>query len=346
MKALIVKSPGTAVFEEVPTPVPQDDQLLVKVVRAGICGTDNAIYTGNSSFVRSGLIKYPVRIGHEWSGVVERVGKAVTRFKPGDRVVSDNGVSCGNCPACREQRYGECSNGQAVGTVNCWDGCFADYILMPERHVYPIADHVSFEMAALAEPLSVANDGFRNVRLHAGSIIAVIGTGPIGMSAVALAKYYGAGKIIMVGRRENKLAVAAAVGATDTVNATKTDAAEAVRAISGGRGADLALEISGSEAGLVSAINMTAPNGIISVIGFYEKDVCLPIDRLVVSAINLQSATGAYGNLEAVANIMGQYDLALEPVITHRVRFDDCIEYLKNEEKYHNDKIKVMVEFD
>ena len=113
MKALVVESPRHAVFKDIPTPVPQGHEVLAKVVRAGICGTDNAIYTGDCSFVRDGLIKYPVRFGHEWSGVVEAVGSEVTDFKKGDRIVSDNGVSCGKCPACLEKRYGDCPHNRA-----------------------------------------------------------------------------------------------------------------------------------------------------------------------------------------------------------------------------------------
>ena len=346
MKALIVRRPGELIFEDVPVPDLKDNELLIKVVRAGICGTDIAIYTGSSSFVRDGLISYPVRFGHEWSGTVESAGRAVTSFKKGDRVISDNSVSCGLCRACAAGRYGDCQSSRAVGTVNCWDGCFAEYIVMPEHHIYKFGDSVSFDMAALAEPLSVANDGFRSVNLTQESTAVIIGTGPIGFAAAALAKYYKAGKIIMIGRSDYKLSAASAAGATDIINNTRTDAVRQVKALSGGRGADFVVEASGSEAALNDAIDMTAPRGLISAIGFYEKNAAIPIDRLVLNAINLQGANGSYGNLEAVKNIIESYDLKLEHIITHRVKFNDCMDFFLNEKLYHNQKIKSMVEFD
>ena len=346
MKAPVVESPRHAVFKDIPTPVPQGHEVLAKVVRAGICGTDNAIYTGDCSFVRDGLIKYPVRFGHEWSGVVEAVGSEVTDFKKGDRIVSDNGVSCGKCPACLEKRYGDCPHNRAVGTVNCWDGCFAEYFLIPDYHVYHLEDSITLDQAALIEPMSIAYDGFRDVALNADSTVAVIGTGPIGMTAVALAKHYGAGKIIMVGRRDSKLAVASQVGATDLVNNTQTDAVQAVMEITGGQGADLVLETAGTESCLRDAIRMAKKSGQISVIAFYEKEVGnLPIDRLVLDCVRLQGAAGHFGNIEACKNIMASWDIDLTPLITHRVKFDDCLEFFENDDKYHKDKIKVMIEF-
>ena len=176
--------------------------------------------------------------------------------------------------------------------------------------------------------------------------MAVIGTGPIGMTAVALAKHYGAGKIIMVGRRDSKLAVASQVGATDLVNNTQTDAVQAVMEITGGQGADLVLETAGTESCLRDAIRMAKKSGQISVIAFYEKEVGnLPIDRLVLDCVRLQGAAGHFGNIEACKNFMASWDIDLTPLITHRVKFDDCLEFFENDDKYHKDKIKVMIEF-
>ena len=131
MKALVAEGPHKAAFRDVELRPIKDNELLIKVKRAGICATDNAIYTGDCMFVRDGSIVYPCRFGHEWSGVVEKVGKDVTDFKAGDRVICDNGVSCGECDACKEGRYDDCVNVKSVGTVNCWDGCFAEYRSCP-----------------------------------------------------------------------------------------------------------------------------------------------------------------------------------------------------------------------
>ena len=196
MKALVAEGPHKAAFRDVELRPIKDNELLIKVKRAGICATDNAIYTGDCMFVRDGSIVYPCRFGHEWSGVVEKVGKDVTDFKAGDRVICDNGVSCGECDACKEGRYDDCVNVKSVGTVNCWDGCFAEYMIMPVYHVYHIADSMSFDAAALLEPISIAYEAFKRTKLTKDSTVVITGTGAIAMGAVALAKYYGAGQIV------------------------------------------------------------------------------------------------------------------------------------------------------
>ena len=123
MKAITVYGPHDARMETVKKPEATGDMLVAKVCRTGVCATDQSIYTGDSSFIRSGEIVYPCRFGHEWAGVVESVGPDVKDFKPGDRIYTDNFVTCGVCEACKKQDYMNCLSIRSVGTVNCWDGC-------------------------------------------------------------------------------------------------------------------------------------------------------------------------------------------------------------------------------
>lgn len=347
MKALIAEGPHNAVFKDVKLRPIEDNELVIKVVRAGICATDNAIYTGDCMFVRDGSIVYPVRFGHEWSGVVEKVGKDVKDFKPGDRVICDNGVSCGKCDACKEGKYADCPNVKSVGTVNCWDGCFAQYMIMPEYHVYHISDSMSFDVAALIEPISIAYEAFKRTKLDKNSTVVVTGTGAIGMGAVALAGYYGAGQIICVGRKEAKLAVAKELGATHIINNTQCSMPEEVKKLTGGLGADLLIETSGAQACLWDCIFAAKKRGTVEVLAFYEKLLSdMPIDHMAFESIDLHGCAGCYGNAEAVKNILDKNDLGVEKMITHRVKFDDCLEFFENNDKYRNEKIKVMIDFD
>lgn len=347
MKALVVQSPGHAVIQEVPTPRPAANQLLIRVVCAGICGTDLAIYSGECSFVRDGSIRYPVRIGHEWAGEVVEVGAAVRDFRPGDRVICDNGVSCGVCADCRDGRYGDCRFGRSVGTIDCWDGCFAEYMLMPEYHAYHISERISYEAAAIIEPLSIAYEGFRKDALTAESTVAVIGSGPIGVSAVALAKYYGAGRIVCIARKDNKLEIAREIGATAVCNNTREDAVQRLLGLTDGRGADLVVETSGAEQGFRQAILMAKKYGHVAVIGFYERDIgSVPIDRLVIQSLEVFGAAGRFGNAEACRDLLERTDLGLEKMITHRVRFADMLEMLEHADRYSAERIKAMVYFD
>jgi L-iditol 2-dehydrogenase len=347
MKALIILGPHHAEIREVETPKPVDDMLLIKVMRTGICATDQAIYTGNCSFIRDGSIKYPVRIGHEYSGIVEAIGSEVKNFRKGDRVYSDCAVTCNRCPACREKRYIDCVDIRSLGTVNTWDGCFAEYMYMPEHNVYHLPDSISYDEAALIEPLAVAYDAFTDVTIKPSDIVAVIGAGPIGMGAAWLAKNLGAGTVVMIGRNDKKLAVSKQIGVDKVINSTREDGVKTLRQMTGGRGVDMFIEASGSQEALIKAVYSTRRDGRISIISFYEKDLNnFPIDHLVLQCLNLKGTAGRFGNPQAVCEILRKSPLKLSPIITHRVKFDNCLEYFKNETKYHNDKIKVMVEFD
>lgn len=344
MKALTVIKPGHAEFVDVKKPKAEENMVLVKVVRAGICATDYSIFSGNSSFVRDGSIKYPVRFGHEWSGVVEEIGEKVKGFKKGDRVVSDSGISCGKCEKCQNKEYAFCQNIRSVGTVNTWDGCFAEYILIPDFHLYHIPDNVSYDEAALIEPATVAYDAFRGANINSDTSVVVFGTGVIGMASVWLAKFLGAGKVIMVGRNDDKLKISKKVGADDVINNIKEDAISEIKRLTDG--ADMIIETSGSESALKESLYSAKRYGRISILSFYEKNISdLPIDHIVLQAYTISGGAGFCGYPQKICDIMEKYDVKLTPVITHRTKFEDCMEYFENEEKYRKEKIKIMLEF-
>ncbi len=197
MKIFQAIAPMQGEFKEIPTPTPKSDEVLVKIAYCGICSTDYALFSGNSSFVKNKQATYPIRLGHEWSGVVEKVGDKVTRVKTGDNVIGDNFISCNACEACLSENYGDCSARQNVGTSDpCYDGAFAQYYLLPERHVYKLDDNVPLLDAALCEPLSVAYGGIKAMNITPQSIVLIVGTGSIGMAAAALALQKGAGRFI------------------------------------------------------------------------------------------------------------------------------------------------------
>lgn len=347
MRAITVYGPNDARMENVPKPKAYDNMLVIKVMRTGVCGTDLSIYSGESSFVKSGEIKYPCRFGHEWAGVVESVGENVKDFKAGDRVYADNFTTCGKCPACAKKDYMNCPNLRSVGTVDCWDGCFAEYMLMPEHHVYHLPDEISMDVGALIEPASIAYDAFKGVKLTKNDTAVVFGTGAIGLVAVWLAKYYGAGKAILVGRNDCKLQRGIQVGADYTINSVKENPVEKIKEFTGGEGASFYVETAGSAQCLVQCIESVKRYGRISVISFYEKLLDnIPMDKLVLGCNSLVGAAGCYGNAQAVCEIMQKNPVSLDPIVTHHIPFDDCLKVFIDEKKYKNTKIKIMIDFE
>ena len=348
MKAITVYGPRDARMENVPKPLATGDMVVAKVCRTGVCATDRSIYTGESSFIRSGEIKYPCRFGHEWAGIVESVGPDVKDFKPGDRVYSDNFVACGECEACKRKDYMSCNSTRSVGTVNTWDGCYAEYMQIPERHVYHLPEELSMDEGALIEPASIAYDAFRGVQLTENDTAVVYGTGAIGMVAVWLAKYYGAGRVILVGRSDDKLKVGLEIGADYVINGKKEDAVARIKELSlGKKGANLIVETSGSASALKDSIACAARYARISVVSFYERNIDdLPIDPLVLGCFSMVGAAGRDGNSPEVCEIMRKNPVKLTPVFTHHVPFENALDVFEHEEKYHNSKIKAIIDFD
>ena len=346
MKAITVYGPNDARMETVEKPVATNDFILIKVKRTGICATDQSIYTGESSFVKNGEIVYPCRFGHEYAGVIESVGDNVKNFKVGDRVYTDNFVSCGKCDACKNGDYMACKETKSVGTVNCYDGCYAEYMLMPERHVFNLPNELSMDEGALIEPASIAYDAFKGVTLTKNDTVVVYGTGAIGLISAWLAKYYGAGKVILVGRSPDKLEVALKVGADVVINNRNENASKKIKELSGG-GASLIVETSGSVSALNDAVTALKRYGRISIVSFYERNLDgFPIDPVVLGCNSIVGAAGCYGNAPAVCEIMRVNPVKLTPIISHHIPFENCLDAFKNEEKYHSSKIKMMVDFD
>ena len=347
MKALVALGPNNTKYIEVEKPKAEKDMVVVKVSKAGICATDFSIYTGECSFVKDGSIKYPVRFGHEWSGVVESVGCDVKNLKPGDRVVSDSGITCGVCEACKKGDYVNCPEIKSLGTVNTWDGCFAEYVAIPERHLFAFPDNISFEDAALIEPITIAYDAFTDVDMSKVSTVAVLGTGAIGMASAWLAKYFGAKTVIMVGRSDEKLEKAKQIGADIVINNKKTDAVKAIKELTNGIGVDLTIEASGSDKLLIDSFFVTKRYGRVSLLSFYEKNIDnLPMDHIVLQCITVRGAAGSFGCPAKVIEIMSKNPIKLNPIITHRLPFNTCLDAFENQKNYNYGKIKIIIDFE
>jgi L-iditol 2-dehydrogenase len=322
MKILTIDAPGEVSFRDIEIPEPGVRDVLVKVAYVGICGTDISFYTGDTSFVRDGLVDYPIRIGHEWSGVVEKTGSDVTLFQKGDRVVSDNAVVCGECPYCIRGNWDACKNVRALGTINTFPGAFAQYILFPEKHLHHLSDTITLEEATLIEPATIALAGIQKCSITPETTVVVIGTGSIGLIAVSLAKRYGAGKVIMIGRKSGKLEIAKELGADVCINITGTDPVAAVINETNQRGADLIIETSGAPDTINQGVGMAAKHGMVALIGFYEtNELKIDIDHLVCNGISITGVINNFKSVAIVENIMASGNLNLSRIITHPVFF-------------------------
>lgn len=346
MKALVARQPGELIFEELPIPVPGPYDVLTKVKFCGICGTDVSIYTGETGLVRDGLIKYPVRPGHEWSGIVEAVGSEVTEFRPGDRVTGDTVVSCGVCKACLGGNYMKCISLRCVGTINAWDGGFAEYTLFPARHIYKVPENISLEQAALIEPAAIGMNGLVKADFRSGQTVLVIGTGAIGLLAAALANASGASKVILAGRKDNKLDIGSQMGADVLVNVTKQNLQNEVMKETDGKGVDLVIEASGAVSALKESLNLVSVDGAISLLGFYEQELDgINIDKAVFNCIRIIGVAGSPNIYPVIISLLTSGKVDFGRIITDRYAFADAIQAFNDMKGKNETRIKIMLEF-
>ncbi len=205
MIASQIKAPKKAELIDITRPQPKANEVLIKVKNAGICGTDIHIWHGDYAIAR-----YPVTPGHEFSGVISAVGDKVKNFKVGDRVTADPNIPCNICPSCQRNEQNQCENIEVVGVNR--SGAFAAYITIPESGVFDIGD-LSFEAAALVEPLACVVWGLKRVQIQAGDSVVIFGAGPMGILMMQAVKRAGAAVVVMIDKEAWRLELAEQLGA-------------------------------------------------------------------------------------------------------------------------------------
>ena len=244
MKALVYHGPGNKAWEEQPKPaILKPTDAVLKIFKTTICGTDLHIMKGDVPEVTDGRI-----IGHEGVGVIEEVGGAVSNFKVGDHVLISCITSCGKCSYCKKGMYSHCEDGGWI-LGHMIDGTQAEYVRIPhaDNSLYPIPAGADEEaLVMLSDILPTGFEcGVLNGQVKPGDVVAIVGSGPIGLAALLTAQFYSPAEIIMIDSDENRLEIAKTFGATHAINFQKENATETVKKLTGGRGVDVAIEAVG-----------------------------------------------------------------------------------------------------
>jgi len=218
MKGMYLVKPGVIVSKDVPLPSLTPNEVLIKVKAVGICGSDIEYF--KSGRIGNFVVESPLILGHEVSGEVVDIGRDVTSLRIGDRVALEPGIPCGKCVFCRSGRYNLCPDIRFMGTPPI-DGAFREYIAYPETFTYKIPDDLSFEEAALLEPVSVGIHATRRADIQPGDVVAILGAGPIGLVTLQAARIKGAADILVTDLADYRLEIAKALGATNVVNVGK-----------------------------------------------------------------------------------------------------------------------------
>jgi L-iditol 2-dehydrogenase len=265
MRALLLSNYKQLSVVEWPTPEYGDDDVLVRVRACGICGSDIHGYDGST-----GRRLPPLIMGHEAAGVIEDVGRHVRGFAPGDRVTFDSTASCGLCRFCRRGQVNLCDHRTVLG-VSCGEyrrhGAFAEYVAVPAHILYKLPAGVPFEHAALIESISIAVHAVNRQIPRPEDTVVVVGSGMIGILLIQVLKAKSCPRIVAVDIDPGKLALAARLGATDTVNARDGQLLAAVSEITGGNGAEVSFEVVGHSDTVVSAIRSVGKGGTVVLVG-------------------------------------------------------------------------------
>ncbi|KQT57727.1 MULTISPECIES: alcohol dehydrogenase catalytic domain-containing protein [unclassified Aureimonas] len=342
MKAALLRAPNDVLFDDVADPVPERGDLVLRVRAATICGTDIRIVSGRKTMG----VRYPSVLGHEFSGeIVDNGGSA--RFKVGDAVCVDPAIACGHCDYCRRGAENLCANLTAIGYE--LDGAFAEYVRIPSRaletgNVFPMPADISFEEAALAEPLACVLNGQDRVGVERGDVVAILGSGPIGLLHVKVARLSGASRIIVSEPNVDRRAAALAAGADIVVDPTSEDLKEIVRGMSGGIGADVVIVAIGVPSLANDALSLVRLRGRVSLFAGFSKGEMAALD---VNAIHYNEliVTGSFGltrlQFEKSLNLIASGQLDTKPFLTHRFALTAIGEALATAAR--GDAIKVAI---
>jgi threonine 3-dehydrogenase len=276
LKALVKESaaPGFK-LKDVPEPKMRDDEVLIRVRRAGVCGTDVHIYDWDAW--ASGRCKPPFVVGHEFAGDVVQVGRLVSDVREGDRVTAEGHIVDGRCLLCRTGNAHVCPYTKIIGVDR--DGCFADYISMPATNVWHLDDAVSYDVGGIHDPMGNAFHTALSAEIP-GSTVLITGCGPIGIFAVGICRIAGASRVIATDVNETRLALARKMGATDAVRPEQAEAV--VKSATDGLGVDVVLEMSGAPSAIHQALQLVRVGGRVQLLGIPSKKVEVDLAKEII----------------------------------------------------------------
>jgi threonine 3-dehydrogenase len=320
MRALVKAQSAPGLWlQDVPKPEPGPNDVLIKVRMASICGTDMHIWNWDDWAQKT--VPVPLVVGHEYVGVVEAVGKDVEDVKPGERVSGEGHLPCGHCRNCLSGRAHICARTKGVGVNR--PGAFADYLVIPEANVRPVPDDISDEVASILDPLGNAVHTALAFDL-VGEDVLITGAGPIGIMAVAIARYAGARHVVITDVNDYRLELARKMGATAAVNVTTDLLDKTMLDLQMEEGFDVGMEMSGNPQAFRDMLRTMHHGGKIAMLGILPDDTAIDWNLVIFKGLELK---GVYGRemFETWYKMssMLQSGLNIEPIITHHFPIAD-----------------------
>ena len=326
MKALVYHGPGQKAWEEVANPTITDDtDAIVRVDAVTICGTDLHILKGDVPAVTDGRT-----LGHEAVGTVIEVGSSVRNVKPGDRVLVSCITACGACRFCREGRYGQCLGGGGWILGHLIDGTQAEFVRVPfaDTSTFAIPDGVSDEEVLMLADIGPTGYevGVLNGRVSPGDTVVVVGAGPIGLSVIMGAKLFSPARIVAVDLADSRLEAAKQFGADVTINPSREDPVEIVRAMTDGLGADVAVEAVGVPESFEQCTALVRPGGTVANAGVHGTPATLHLEELWIKDVTITTGLVDTFSTPTLLKLVASHQIDLARFVTHRFAMDDFME--------------------
>jgi L-iditol 2-dehydrogenase len=344
MKAMVLT--GIRQMEMMTWPDPEiknDHDVLIRLESVGVCGSDIHYYaTGR---IGSQVVEFPFPVGHESGGTVVKVGQGVKKVKPGDRIAIEPAISCGKCDQCLAGRPNTCRNIKFLGCPGQLEGCLSEYVVMPEDNCFLIPDHMSFEEAAISEPLAIGVYAVKRSIPMKGAKVGILGFGPIGMSVMLPAMARGAAAVYVTDKIEDRLRIARNYGVNYAGNPGKDDIVKEIN----GREAyqlDVVFECCGKQEAVDQAIEIVKPGGKIMMIGIPEVDrISFQIDimrRKEITFVNVRRQTHC---VQEALDLMASGAVDVSGMATHRFKFPQTKNAFDLVDGYRDGVMKAMIDF-
>jgi L-iditol 2-dehydrogenase len=314
MKALLLKNYKDLELVDFPTPEVGPNDVLIRVKACGICGSDVHGFDGST-----GRRIPPIVMGHEAAGLIHATGSNVKGYHEGDRVTFDSTISCGHCFFCSQGQINLCDNRQVLG-VSCGEfrrhGAFAEYVVVPQNILYRLPDSLPFEHAALIEAVSIGVHAVNITPIQLGATAVIIGSGMIGLLTLQAARLAGCSRIIAVDLDDNKLEVARKLGADVVLNPKTADVPARVFELTGGHGADVAIEAVGATSPIKTAILSVKKGGTVTLVGNITPNIEIPLQSVVSRQIRLQGSCASNGEYPACIDLLARGAIQVDPIIS------------------------------
>ena len=320
MKAGVLHAREDLRYEEIPTPSLSAKQVLIKVKYTGICGSDIPRVNGDACHF------FPNVLGHEFSGVIAKIGEGVTSLKVGDRVAGVPLVPCLKCDDCQKGDYSLCKNYSFIGSREF--GSFAEYVVVPEKNAIKFDESVSFEQGAFFEPVTVALHGLNRVNYQGGGTVAILGGGTIGLFTMQWAKIFGAKKVVVFDISDERLELAKKLGADEGVNTLEAGFMDKAKLLTDGKGFDYVYETAGNTITMKMAFELVGNKGNVTLIGTPTKEISFSVhewENLNRKEFNLTGSWMSYSS-----PFPGEeWDLAAHYFKTGALKFEEALIFKK-----------------